>query len=244
MALAKQAILSDLDRQLAGFLKSYAIKRLERFEAADRVNRLKQVTFGKDKQFSNLDRRFKALETWFIEVGPRLPKKSLNKEMISDIANCVEKIGLYCCGRFDFDDKQALLFDRKRAARVASMASVFLHKAGAASGHKYMSTGLRIARPTEHVRGQVQEKPSGETDIKDKFIDSLNYQCEMIEYFQRPDDHLFTVTDYLLNKLEEKPDIQANHMTASILYFMKLHGYKVAPYVERLQKLKGRSHDR
>lgn len=73
--------------------------------------------------------------------------------------------------------------------------------------------------------------------------DELDYQMELIEYFQDTDEHLFTIVDNLLKNLEKKPDIKTSHLAASILYFMKLNNYKVAPYVERLRKLNRQHHE-
>jgi len=93
-----------------------------------------------------------------------------------------------------------------------------------------------IKLPEIKIDSESSEQSSNR-DINDRLKDSLVYQSKMMEYFQKTDQHPFTVVDNLLKSIENNPDIKANHMAASVLYFLKLNGYKVAPYVERLRKL-------
>lgn len=237
MVASKHALMLKLDNLLTDFLQAYAHKRLERFEAAKQINRLEEITFGDKKQYRYLDERFKALEEWFIEVGSRLSEECFDRPIINRVAKCVEKIGSYYKSEQDHDDKRIVLYDRKRASRVSSMVSVFLRERSKHLGHKYSPTGLKIVKPSETASSLPVQAISQNEDIKTRFKESLKYQLEIVEYFQQPWDHLLSVVNYLLNSLEKKPDIKTSHMAASILYYMKLNGYKVAPYVQRLQRL-------
>lgn len=242
MLYSNQALLLNLDKLLSNFLKAYAAKRLNRFEAIYQVNRLREITFGEKKQFQYLDNRFKALENWFIETGPRLSKKAFNRELSSQVSKCIDRICVYCTGDIDNNSKAANLFNRKLAAKVASMANVFYKESCRYSGYQYSPVKLKLARPPETVDYKNKETSSKKNDLKEKFKNSLDYQVELIEYFQDTDEHLFTIVDNLLKNIERKPDIKTSHLAASILYFMKANNYKVAPYVERLRKL-NRQHD-
>ncbi len=234
---SRYAMMLKLDNLLTDFLQAYARKRLERFEAIKQINRLEEITFSNKKQYRYLDKRFKALEEWFIDVGSRLSEDCFDKTIITQVAKCVEKIGSYYQSESKGDDKRVVLYDRKRASRVASMVNVFLQERSKFLGYKYTPTGLKIVRPSETTSSFPARTTSPSKDIKARFKESLKYQLEIVEYFHQPWDHLLSIVNYLLNSLEKKPDIKTKHMAGSILYYMKLNGYKVSSYVGRLQRL-------
>jgi hypothetical protein len=236
MAATSRASLMDLDNILTNFLKAYGKKRLKRFEAAGELTHLREMTFGNSKDYWRLDDRFKALEGWFLQIGPRLAKDTFDRQMIEQASQCVEKIGSYCRLESTAESSKTFWFDRNRAAKVAGMANAFLQERSRAMGFEYTPMGLKLVRPPEAVSSAEHQAGAIDDDVKSKFKESLNYQREMIEYFHRPEDHLFTVVGYLLDSLDKMPDEFANHMAASILYFMKLRGYKVEPYVQRLRQ--------
>ena len=51
-------------------------------------------------------------------------------------------------------------------------------------------------------------------------------------------DHLLTVLDDLLSSAESKTDRMYEHLAASLIYFLRLEGYKVDPYVKRLRRIR------
>jgi hypothetical protein len=217
-------------------LIAYAGKQLKRMEASKELDRLKEITFGNSKDYWRLDDRFKAWEGWFIQVGPRLGRDCFDQNMIQQMASCIEKIGSY--GRTEPDSGQPknAWVEKSRVAKVAALANAYLQERSRSLGYEYTPMGLKLVKPPEKPKSVSETNKNTDWDIKDKYKASLNYQREMIEYFHRPDDHLFGVAGYLLDQLDKEPDLNINHMAASILYFMKLHGYKVEPYVERLRK--------
>jgi hypothetical protein len=236
MAASSKTLLIELDNILTSFLKAYANKRLKRFEALKELDHLKEITYGNNKDYWRLDDRFKALEGWFIQVGPRLSRDCFDQDMIQQMVTCVEKIGSY--GRIEIttDQHKASWVEKSKAAKVAALANAYLQERSRPLGYEYTPMGLKLVKPPENPSSAHEKANANDWDIKDKFKASLNYQREMIEYFHKPDDHLFGVAKYLLDQLEKEPDVNTNHMAASILYFMKLNGYKVEPYVERLRQ--------
>jgi hypothetical protein len=178
---------------------------------------------------------------WFMQIGPRLPRESFDRQLVQQVSQCVEKIGSYCRFENNPESPKTSWVEKSRAEKVAAMANAFLQERSRALGFEYTPMGLKLVRPPEKTASLDNQISQQDTDIKDKYKESLNYQREMIEYFHRPEDHLFTVVGYLLDSLEKTQDQLADQMAASILYFMKQHGYKVEPYVQRLRQLSHKS---
>jgi hypothetical protein len=237
MASSARALFIELDTVLSDFLNSYGKKRLKRFETSEQISHLRDMTFGNSKDYWRLDDRFKALEGWFMQIGPRLPREIFDKPMIQEISQCVEKISTYCRTGNALEPNKSAWVEKSRAEKVASMANAFLQERSQALGYEYTPLGLKLVRPPEKAAMLDNQIDLKESDTKQKFKESLNYQREMLDYFHRPEDHLFTVVGYLLDSLEKTKDEYADHMAASILYFMKQRGYKVEPYVQRLRQL-------
>lgn len=242
--MSQEIILKNLDNILSNFMRAYAVKMLDRMKTGDRLNRLRELTFGNKDQFAQLDSRVKALEAWFIENGPLISRGNLTGEMIMQITECVEQIGAYSRGELNsYNNNKAMLFDRKKAGEVARLADRFLSKA-MEKPPQAERLSMKFAKgPEPELQIPTGSVPKGEGS-KEKFRDSLEFQLEMLEYFGDSKYHLFSIVDNLLNNLERSPDIKTNHLAASILYFLKLNDYKVAPYVERLRKVAGNHDDK
>ena len=236
--MSQDAVLKKLDKVLENFLRSYAVKMLDRLKTADRLNRLREITFSNKSQYAHPDNRIKAIEAWLIENGPLISRNNLTGEMILQITECVEQIGAYSRGELDSFQGKTVLFDRKKASEVAGLANRFLNKT--TERHK-ADEGLNVKLtrgPEINLEVPYGGNPEGD-DSKARFLDSLKYQMEVLEYYGDSKYHLFSIVENLLNNISKNPDIKANHMAASILYFLKQSGYKVAPYVERLRKASG-----
>lgn len=239
--MSQEIVLKNLDNILSNFMRVYAVKMLDRMKTGDRLNRLREMTFSNSEQYAQPDNRFKVLEAWFIENGPLISGRNLTGEMLMQITECVEQIGAYCRGELHSYKNKAMLFDRKKASEVAGLANRFLSKATEKPKEVERFSIKFVKSPEPELQIPTGGLPKGE-DSKEKFRDSLEFQLEMLEYFGDSKYHLFSIVDNLLNNLERNPDIKTNHLAASILYFLKLNGYKVAPYVERLRRVAG-NHD-
>ncbi|NLI15855.1 MAG: hypothetical protein GX409_06180 [candidate division Zixibacteria bacterium] len=237
MATSVRALFIELDSILGDFLNAYGKKRLKRFEASEQLSRLRQMTFGNSRDYWRLEDRFRALEDWFTQVGPRIPREVFDRQMVQEVSQCVEKISSYCRTDSHSEAAKTAWTEKSRAEKVASMASAYLQERSLALGYEYTPMGLKLIRPPEKAAKAENPIEIKDVDIKEKFRESLNYQREMLDYFHRPEDHLFTVVGYLLDTIEKTGDEYADHMAASILYFMKQRGYKVEPYVQRLKQL-------
>ncbi len=230
----------ELERQLTEFLVHYAEKRLRRFEAIFELQRLEEITFGNSRQYWRLDDRFRALKHWFNHVGAKLDESCFNREMIFMLSRCVEKIGSYCRVNDHAQPARQSWFDLGQAQKVALLANSFLQSRSRNLGYEYTPLGLKLVRPPESPVG-IESVDRLDSDMKQKFRQNLAYQEQMMDFLDDPRRHLFGIVSYLFGELEKNGDRRAEHMAASILYFLKIHGYKVEPYVEKLRKFRNKT---
>ncbi len=240
---ANQAIiLNKLDDTLSEFLRAYAVKRLDRITTEKRVEQLREIAFSNKPQYKNMDDRLIELEKWFEHFADEISRKDLSNESIQQLFDCIKQIELIGRGGSNSSREDDILFDRKRSLNVANMANAFMSRVTGNPRKTGVSKAMKIVRPPEEVNLPESNAASGDT-VKEKFIDSLAYQKEVVDNYKDDKYHLFSIVDKLLDKLEHTPDIKASHMAASILYFMKLNGYMTAPYVEKLRKLNRNRND-
>ncbi len=83
-------------------------------------------------------------------------------------------------------------------------------------------------------------KMKGETaelSITEKFMELLKKEAELLEFDPNKGEHLLTILDDVLKSADAKEDPMFVHLAASIIYFMRMHGYKVGPFVKRLKEI-------
>jgi hypothetical protein len=82
-------------------------------------------------------------------------------------------------------------------------------------------------------------KSSGEqASLADRFYSLLRRESEEMNMLLTERGHLLTCLDDILNSAESKNDKMYQHLAASLIYFLKLEGYKTDPYIKRLRRLK------
>ncbi len=82
-------------------------------------------------------------------------------------------------------------------------------------------------------------KSSGEqASLADRFYSLLRRESEEMNILLTERGHLLTCLDDILNSAESKNDRMYQHLAASLIYFLKLEGYKTDPYIKRLSRLK------
>lgn len=80
-------------------------------------------------------------------------------------------------------------------------------------------------------------KSSGEKiSLSTRFSSLLKRETEELDSLLSRHDHLMTCLDDLLKSAECKEDKLYQHLSASLIYFLKQEGYKVDPYVKRLRQ--------
>ncbi|SYZ74503.1 hypothetical protein TRIP_C90131 [Candidatus Zixiibacteriota bacterium] len=78
---------------------------------------------------------------------------------------------------------------------------------------------------------------SDQPNITEKFLEMLKKEAEFLEYEPNKGEHLLTILDDVLKSAEAKEDPMYIHLAASMIYFMRMNGYKVGPFVKRLKEI-------
>jgi hypothetical protein len=73
--------------------------------------------------------------------------------------------------------------------------------------------------------------------ITDKFRGLLKQEKDYLDFEQKSSDHLLTILDDVLKSADAKEDTMFIHLAGSIIYFLKMNGYKVEPFVKRLKEI-------
>ncbi len=79
-----------------------------------------------------------------------------------------------------------------------------------------------------------------EANITEKFLKIAKTQFELLEYYKDKKMHLLSMLDDTLKAAEAKTDPAYLHLAGSLIYFLKINGYKVDPYVKKLKTLEHR----
>lgn len=81
------------------------------------------------------------------------------------------------------------------------------------------------------------KSPAGGMSITEKFADYLGRGKEILEREDYSQEHLLSILDDILKSAEAKEDHIYIHLAGSIIYFLRMNGYKVSPYVKRLKQI-------
>lgn len=81
------------------------------------------------------------------------------------------------------------------------------------------------------------KRPKEQASLMDRFRTLISRESEEVNMLMARSDHLLTCLDDVLKSAEAKSDPMYRHLAASMIYFLKLEGYKVDPYVKRLRHL-------
>lgn len=82
----------------------------------------------------------------------------------------------------------------------------------------------------------ILKSPGEEISLSSRFSLLLKRETEELDSLLSRHDHLMTCLDDLLKSAECKEDKLYQHLSASLIYFLKREGYKVDPYVKRLRQ--------
>lgn len=76
-----------------------------------------------------------------------------------------------------------------------------------------------------------------QASLSSRFSSLLKRESEELDSLISRHDHLMTCLDDLLESAECKEDKLYQHLSASLIYFLKQEGYKVDPYIKRLRRI-------
>ncbi len=73
--------------------------------------------------------------------------------------------------------------------------------------------------------------------ISEKFAELLHKESEYFSAGLDNKQHLLSLLDDVLKSAEAKEDRMFIHLAGSIIYFLRMKGYKIGPFVKRLKEL-------
>jgi hypothetical protein len=76
-----------------------------------------------------------------------------------------------------------------------------------------------------------------DSDITGDFASIIEQQQKEFEYYRDNGSHLLTILNGVLKAAEAKNNKMYLHMAGSIIYYLRINGYKVDPYVRKLRAL-------
>ena len=84
----------------------------------------------------------------------------------------------------------------------------------------------------------LKMKPSSEApSVTERFAEFLRKEKELLELEEYNEEHLLSILDDVMKSAEAKEDRMFIHLAGSIIYFLRMNGYKVTPYVKRLKQI-------
>ena len=82
--------------------------------------------------------------------------------------------------------------------------------------------------------------PKEQASLADRFYALLHRESQELNVLLEHNDHLLTCLDDLLKSAEAKEDKMFVHLSASLIYFLQMEGYKVDPYVRKLREIRNK----
>lgn len=76
--------------------------------------------------------------------------------------------------------------------------------------------------------------------LADRYNSLLKRESEEMDVLLSERGHLLTCLDDILFMAENRENKMYQHMAASLIYFLKIEGYRVDPYIKRLRKIQER----
>ena len=226
--------LFSLRKSIDKFLEQTVQEEDEEWEVDQKVTVLENIVQGKSRVFWQIKDRFKGMEIWLKNEGEELNSRSIKKNQIQRVIECIERMKIYremISGEGPYHDgdktlRQANLFIRENLRR---------------RGWEYTPLGLvdfvQLDESLLNLKEEIRNLDQDDTDLKGKYQKALSYQLDLMDYFYKPKDHLLTILDYQLKTLEMKTSKEDEFFTASLIYYLRQNKYKVEPYLERFRKI-------
>ncbi|MCX6826358.1 MAG: hypothetical protein NTV06_03680 [candidate division Zixibacteria bacterium] len=81
------------------------------------------------------------------------------------------------------------------------------------------------------------KSPPVESGVAEKFTELVKKEDEYLGYNLREGEHLLTLLEDILKSAEAKEDTMFIHLAGSIIYYLKIKGYKIGPFARRLKEI-------
>ncbi len=154
-------------------------------------------------------------------------------------ASAVELAGFFRTHR-DWLRPEALS-DRQRARVTALVSELIqeLQRFDDADSIKLGQEAIEWYQVLGNKKSRLTLKSSKEElSLADRYCNLLRREAEEISIQLSEHDHLLTCLDDMLDSAEKQGNRMYHHMAASLIYYLKMEGYKVDPYVNRLRRIR------
>lgn len=144
-----------------------------------------------------------------------------------------------------FADNGAWLTDNDLTAAQKGRAGTLLEEIRAMLAARPDEEGQKLEREADEWSRLLGIRPQRltlkalreEASLSDRFHALLRREADEVNMLLSEREHLMTCLDDVLSSAELKRDRMHHHLAASLIYFLKLEGYKVEPYVRRLRRI-------
>jgi len=216
--MATRATLEKLEVLLESFLDRAVNLKEHRLQVLDGINRLDDIA----RTDTSTDRLTDSLGDWFAEHRNWLNASVLRPADVNRISNILAKIREEI--PVDDDSSPAARKIRAEIVRWQEPARELEDKSSGGMPQK-----LVLKRPPEYLVPDTSE------DAITRFSKSLSRTQALFADFSGNKKHILSALDDSLRSALVQRNKDALILSAYMIYFLKLHGYKVEPFVRRLK---------
>lgn len=204
--MSEREALKSLEQLLESFLKRAVTAKAERLSVLGGINNLDDIAKESDQSD-----QISQIGDWLAEHSNWLNDQTLRPADKRRIAGILEEL------RGNVPAESVTPESEKIDTEIERWSSHLVQSSG----------GLVLKRPPEQA--------ADTHDTLAQFQTSLMKVSEMYRYMSASKSHLFSVLDETLKMAELQQNRDALVLSGFLLYYLRLGGYKVEPYVKRLK---------
>ena len=199
----------DVLKQLGSTLEGFLSKAVDIEE--ERVEAFRSIERLDDIARDSLRGRLisNQLGSWFAQNKSRLGADRFSGDEITSIANLLSDIRSGLDKSDPESEKLSKEIDRWRSSGVVPKRKLILK-----------------------LKPRVAER-----NLLSEFIGFLSREIEHLDSGEFEGQHLLSILDDVLKSAEAKEDTVYIHLAGSMIYYLKMNGYKVSPFVRRLKEI-------
>lgn len=244
--MSYHATLKRMESMLESFLDRVVEMKSDRLEVISGINRLDDIARDIEHGYDLTDR----IGQWFAEHNRLLETRQLRPAEHNRIGRILTHIRHNL--RVTHQSPPAV---NKIASEIDRWVTTsFENLAPSEPAEKPSAGRIVLKRGPEHTAPKPAVVETGETERKqltsiERFERTLSRLTNLFSDYSGNKHHLMSVLDDSLRSATISTNREALILSATVIYYLKQHGYKVEPYVKRLKEaerqqahLKGGTH--
>jgi len=215
--LSQQPTLERLEALLESFLERAVALKGNRLDILDGINRLDDIARG-GGEGGDLSER---IGEWFADHNDWLAERPMRPGDIGRIGGIMEEIRTQLRSSGDYSPEMEKIeseIARWKPAAGAKASKIVLH------------------RPPESAERPAAPLTGPDEDSISRFGKALQRIRDLYTDLSGPRKHVLSVLDSSLRSADLQKNKEALLLSAVVIYYLKLDGYKVEPYVKRLRE--------